>query len=304
MLAHRTPVIGGVNFSFNAFTNPMFYAAMTTVVTNVWAQVYATTQIVKAPKLGSLLCSDLSVCAGAVKIISESAKQLNVPIVYNGTALSNAVSYTPECLAMKAAGANVIIPTGVNNVNLIRDCHRQGYFPTVMVTNYNPIPNNTHQNPDVFAGQVGPGTTFPPFAQYPQENGNANTYFEALQAYLPGYLPGGADYNRGAGAVANVVWASAQVFAKAITNAGVPAGTAVTRNDVIRGLSMFNNETLGGISPPLTYSNGTTPNPQITCFYLYKSVNTVAGLEMIPSSAMKLSCQTLAQANAIVASLK
>src|ERR1700722_20291437 len=62
MLAHRTPVIGGNNYSTNSFTNPMFYAGMTTVLSQVWGQVDAAKLVEANPKLGSLLCSNLTVC--------------------------------------------------------------------------------------------------------------------------------------------------------------------------------------------------------------------------------------------------
>jgi len=61
-------------------------------------------------------------------------------------------------------------------------------------------------------------------------------------------------------------YVAAEVFQKAIENADVPAGTAVTRADLIKGLSMFKDETLGGITPPLSYGDGTKPNPGEPCF--------------------------------------
>jgi hypothetical protein len=36
---------------------------------------------------------------------------------------------------------------------------------------------------------------------------------------------------------------------------------------------MFKAETLGGIVPPLTFSDGTKPNPQVPCAFLYKWEN-------------------------------
>jgi hypothetical protein len=86
-------------------------------------------------------------------------------------------------------------------------------------------------------------------------------------------------------------YVAAQVFAKALQNANIAANATATRDDLIRGLSMFNNETLGGITPPLTYSDGTKPNPQVKCFYLYKTANTPAAYETIPPHTLKLYCQ-------------
>ena len=74
-------------------------------------------------------------------------------------------------------------------------------------------------------------------------------------------------------------------------NANVPKGTAVTRQDVIKGLSMFSQESLGGIVPPLTYSDGTKPNPQVKCFYLYKVAKAAYSDYLGDDKTPKLYCQ-------------
>jgi branched-chain amino acid transport system substrate-binding protein len=286
ILAHKTPVIGGTAYSLNWFTNPYFYPGTTTVVSNVWAQPYAAKQL-GGTKIASLLCSNSSVCQGAQALIAAGAKQLGLPIVYNQLADANAVSYTPQCLAMKASGADVVVPAGVNYVSFIRDCQRQNYRPLVITTNYGPTPAAIAANPKQLAGLVGPAPAFPPFEQFAA----TKAYFQALAKYAPQYLPGGSTYKSTTLQGGVDAWVAGQIFAKAVANANVGASATVTREDVIRGLSTFSNETLGGITPPLTYSDGTKPNPQIKCFYLYKTANTKAGYVMVPKNKLKLYCQ-------------
>jgi branched-chain amino acid transport system substrate-binding protein len=288
ILANKTPVIGGTAYSANWFTNPYFYPATTTVVSNVWGQPYTVKQ--QQPtgaKIASLLCSNATVCQGATKIISGAAQQLGIPIVYNQTADAAAVSYTPQCLAMKSSGATALIPSGINYVNVIRDCNRQGFHPLVITTNYGPTPSAIHQNSSTLVGLVGPAPAFPPFQAFPQTQG----YFNLLKAYAPSYLPGGSAYNTTTLQGAVDAYVAAQAFAKGIENANIPASATATRTELVQGLSMFNNETLGGISPPLTYSNGTKPNPQVKCFYLYKTANTTAAYETVPANTLKTYCQ-------------
>ncbi|HEY2330931.1 MAG TPA: hypothetical protein VGH94_03365, partial [Acidimicrobiales bacterium] len=94
---------------------------------------------------------------------------------------------------------------------------------------------------------------------------------EALAVSHSNWLAGGKDFDIASGGC--IAWGGGKEFAKAIANIN-PAPTAtITSDDVIRGLSMFNKETLGGISPPLTFSDGTKPNPQVTCTFLYKWEN-------------------------------
>ena len=84
-------------------------------------------------------------------------------------------------------------------------------------------------------------------------------------------------------------YVAAQVFELAIKNVDPAASSTVTRTDLQKGLSMIKNNTIGGISPPLTYNDGTTPNPQITCFYLYKTTSSSPYYE--PQGGLKLSCE-------------
>ena len=67
-----------------------------------------------------------------------------------------------------------------------------------------------------------------------------------------------------------VGWIGGLGFAKAIENAAVSATATVTNEDVIKGLAMFSGETLGGLAAPVTLSDGTKPNPQNKCVFLYK----------------------------------
>jgi hypothetical protein len=64
-------------------------------------------------------------------------------------------------------------------------------------------------------------------------------------------------------------WSGGVVFANAVKNAKVPASQPVTTADVIKGLSMIQNSTNGGYTPPVSYGNGTTPSKQVNCFWIY-----------------------------------
>jgi hypothetical protein len=61
-----------------------------------------------------------------------------------------------------------------------------------------------------------------------------------------------------------------EAFNKAIENANVSATTTATSADVIKGLAMFRNETLGGMAPNIILTDGTTPNPRQKCMWLYQ----------------------------------
>jgi branched-chain amino acid transport system substrate-binding protein len=281
------PVIGGTAYSTNWITNPLFYPGTVTPLSAVWGIMYAASKAVKQPKLGSVLCNSASVCLAAQPLEVTAAKSLHLPIVYSGTVSPTATDYTPQCLAMKAAGANVVAPEGVNQELLVKDCARQGYHPVVVTGDLQPIPNQVHSDPQL-AGLVGPAGSFVPYQGFSAEKG----YFAMLKKYAPQYLPGGTGYDGTYWMDASTnAYVAAEAFQKAIENADVPAGTAVTRADLIKGLSMFKDETLGGITPPLTYGDGTKPNPGEPCFYLYKTANNKQVFEPIPSNKMTYYCE-------------
>jgi branched-chain amino acid transport system substrate-binding protein len=282
--AQKIPVIGGAEYSANWFTSPMFYPVSTTVLTNVWAQVFAAKNLGKT-KLASLLCSNSSVCQGAAGLINAAAKDLGVDIVYNQLADANATSYTPQCIAMKNSGANVLSPQGVNNVTLIRDCGRQNYKPLIITTNFSYTLDQLKSTPQ-FEGLVGPTPSISPYNQYPA----TKDFFAALKKYAPDYAPGGKKYNSGGMLAAIDSWEAGLAFAKAVENSGVAANANVTTADVIKGLSQFKDETLGGSNPPLTYSDGTAPNPQVKCFYLYK-IKGAKYVDNLDGKVPKLYCQ-------------
>jgi branched-chain amino acid transport system substrate-binding protein len=84
------------------------------------------------------------------------------------------------------------------------------------------------------------------------------TLHEALDNYAPGVTKS-PQYNE----VDDSVWAGGQAFKLAAERAQLtPSSTSA---DLLRGLYTFKNETVGGLTPPLTYSAGRPAF--ITCWY-------------------------------------
>jgi branched-chain amino acid transport system substrate-binding protein len=259
----KVPFIGGAIYTTETFAKPMFYAVGTTVVSTVWGETYAAKNTGKVKKLASLLCSNSTACSGARGLVLAGAKDNGIEVVFDQTADATATSYTPQCLAMKASGAESVLPF-VNNELLARDCARQNYKPIWLGSETSITPDQLEATPD-FEGLVGPTSVFPWFQEFPATKG----FFEGMKKYAPEYMPGGDKYGT-TGQTKSYAWASGEVFKKAIENANIAADATATSADVVRGLSMFKGETLGGASMPLTYNDGSVPNPQIKCFFLYE----------------------------------
>jgi branched-chain amino acid transport system substrate-binding protein len=263
MLAQKVPVIGGTQIDTTWFTNAMFYPIGGGVIANIWGQMKsAAVQGVK--KVGVILCTEVPACAQAQPLFASEAKAVGMNPVYNALASQTQPSYTAECLAAKQAGVQAFA-VYVNVVVLVRDCARQGFDPKWISADEGPTISLIKQVPSL-GNSVGASEHWncaaaPTPATQP--------FYTAMKKYAPQWIQGGSKFDTAANSDCST-WDSAEGFKLAVQNANVPAKSPVTSADIIRGLSKFKNTSVGAYSPPMTFSDGTTPNPQPMCAYLYK----------------------------------
>ncbi|HEY2330361.1 MAG TPA: ABC transporter substrate-binding protein [Acidimicrobiales bacterium] len=262
VLSKKMPVISGPLVDAVWFTNAMFYPVGGSVVTNIWGQMKSAAEAGNK-KVAVVLCTESPACAQAQPLFTKNATDVGMQMVYNALASTTQASYTAECLAAKNAGAEAVA-NFTNVVVMVRDCSRQNFKPFWISADQGPGISLIKQQPDL-GKAVGSSEQWNCLDTTIPETKNLNA---ALKVKHPEWLPGGKNADIATGGC--TAWAASLAFTKAIANVA-PAPTAtVTSDDVIRGLSMFKGETLGGIAPPLTYSDGTKPNPQVTCTFLYK----------------------------------
>jgi branched-chain amino acid transport system substrate-binding protein len=262
-LAQKIPIIGPTDVNTLPATNPMFYGVGGSVFTNIWGQMKsAAAQGVK--KVGVLLCTENPACKAAQGLFTQAAKDVGMTATYNALASGTQPSYTAECLAAKQAGVQALAAF-VNGVVLARDCSRQGFKPKWISAEDGPGRQAIKSSP-ALGNAVGSNGSWtcngPELAKY-------HAFYAAMKQYHPEYKVGSTKWIQGGNGYCKG-WAAGEAFKKAIENAAVAPTAAATRADVIRGLSMFNNEDLGGYTPHVTYSDGTKGNPPHTCVYLYK----------------------------------
>jgi branched-chain amino acid transport system substrate-binding protein len=262
-LEQKIPVIGPNNIDLLPSSNPMFYAVGGSVLANLWGQMKsAAVQGVK--KVGVLLCTESPACGQARPLFKSMATLNGLDETYDAVASGTQPNYTAECLAAKQAGVQALAAF-VNTVVLARDCSRQGFNPKWITADNLPGRQAIKSSPSLghAVGAYGSFTCNGP------ATAKFHDFYAAIKKYHPEYKVGSSKWLQfGTGDCK--AWAAGLAFAKAIENANVAADATATREDVIRGLSMFDNETLGGYAPNLTYSDGTQANPQLQCIYLYK----------------------------------
>jgi branched-chain amino acid transport system substrate-binding protein len=262
---HQIPIIATSQIDALDFTNPMFYGLGGSVDTNIWGQMKSAA-VHGAKKVGIVLCTEVAACAQAQPLFDSDAKSVGLDPVFNVLASQTAVSYTPQCLLGKQKGAQAMAAF-INQMQMVRDCTRQDYHPLWINSSLAPSPDTIKSTPEL-AHSVGSTPNWTCTDAKAAKNPITKDYVAALKKYAKQWAPGGSKF----GQVADpscLAWSGGIAFAKAITNAGVDASATATNADVVKGLSMFQGETLGGLTPPLTFSDGTKANPHNDCIYLY-----------------------------------
>jgi branched-chain amino acid transport system substrate-binding protein len=244
----------------------MFYPVGGSVVTNIWGQMKSAAEAGNK-KVAVVLCTEVAACAQAQPLFTKNATDVGMEMVYNALASQTQASYTAECLAAKNAGAEAVA-NFTNVVVMARDCARQNYNPFWISADMGPSLSLIKQQPSL-GNAVGSSEQWNCLDETIPA---AKDLYTALKQFHPNWTSSGKDYPLFTSGICTT-WAGGLAFTKAIENAAVAADATATNEDVIKGLSMFKDETLGGIAAPLNYSDGSKPNPQITCTFLYKWEN-------------------------------
>jgi branched-chain amino acid transport system substrate-binding protein len=264
MLSEKVPVIGGQQIDAEWFTNAMFYPVGGTVISDIWG-IEKAAALEGVKKGGVLLCTSTPACAQAEPLFKNDATSVGINLTYDAAASATQPSYTAECLAAKQEGVQAMAAF-VNDVVLARDCARQNFDPRWQNADGGPGVSTIESSP-ALGDSVGSSDHFlclgPQTAQIAE-------YTEIMKKYAPQWLPGGKKYPTTGTDADCANFEAALAFRQAILNADIAPKATATAADVILGLSMFKGETLGGYTPPLTYGDGTAPNSQEKCVYLYK----------------------------------
>ncbi len=257
--AAKVPVLSltGSGQSTLYFTDPNFFANSTTVLANLYAQVYAA-KYAGAKNYALLYCAEDPNCAQAVPLTKLDAKSEGVDVNYTAAISASAPNYLAQCLAAKSAGSQAMFIAASNAPAIERvasDCASQGYVPTE-ITASGTVPDSALTKPGFNKNNVvGEVNTFPYFLN----NTPATMLFhQVMDKYLP---------NAQRPTVVAAAWTGMELFATAAAN----AGDNPTTQAVYSGLYGLDGSTLGGLAPPLTFKAG-QPN-LVNCFYLVRSSN-------------------------------
>jgi branched-chain amino acid transport system substrate-binding protein len=227
----------------------MFFPEGLTALPDISA-IIATAKKQGYKDIGSLACAEAPQCELANTLIKSLATKDGLNYAYGGLVSSTAPNYTANCLAAKGAGAKLLvllIATADLGNKIADDCARQNYKPGWFIpgeaigTGYlTKAFNNTYN-------AVG---VQPWFSKDP----TMKDFHAAMKKYAKGVNIDKADLPM------NSVdaWASGLMLQKAVELSG--ATGVPTTADILAGLAKFDNETLGGVTGGLSYSDPENKN--------------------------------------------
>jgi branched-chain amino acid transport system substrate-binding protein len=285
----RVPVIGAALFNSSFLTNPDFFATGAENPTMLYGLVDQAKKA-GASKIAIMPCAEAPACSQVPGLIAGIGGKVlgGVSVPYDAKITVSQASYTANCLAARSSGVNAaaVIENATTVVRVADQCAQQGYKPIEL--NISGTVGQVWAADPNLSGAIGIESN-PVLAD--QSIPATRTFHTALGTYAPA-VASSNEYNE----LDASAWASAQAFALAAKRAGI--GPNSTSADLLKGLYTFKNETVDGLTPPLTYTQG---QPLFVTCYFYTQIK--AGKFVAPVGATPV-CIPPAEAKAMAAMLK
>jgi branched-chain amino acid transport system substrate-binding protein len=253
----QVPVVGG-NLDSDLFaTNPDFFTAGGTS-NGIPDGIVAAAKTAKVDKLGVLYCSGVPICAELPPALKKIGGPAGVSVSYSGAIPNAAPNYTAPCLAAQQSGANgLFVASGPpQTLAVAQSCTAQGYKPTYIAAESS-LANSSLSNPAI-DGAVGEITNL---SSSDTDNAQIKAMDQALNTFKPGLLDS-AEFSPGS----SMLWAAGQLF-EAAARAG-HLGDNATPAQMLDGLYTLKDETLGGLTAPLTFTKGQPTS--LKCWFYYQ----------------------------------
>ena len=250
----RVPTVGVDTVQQWEAEHPMFFPQAATGKASNYAVIagIAPRAIAQGKNImGTLTCVESTACREADEQWNGWAPQLGLKPVYQGKVSIAQPDFTAECLAARNAGVNLFLPAVDTNTirRVVTSCARQGYRPLFGAIGFT-ISRDQAPDPD-HDGFMTVATTFPFFKGDTPATAEFQT---AMRQYAPNVAPG---VNHA------VAWTGAKLFEKAAAGLTEPP----TSEGLLRELWKIKDDTLGGLTQPLTFSENEPRRQFPVCFY-------------------------------------
>jgi branched-chain amino acid transport system substrate-binding protein len=253
---NNVPAVGGDLFALDWDQDPLMYP----VGTGVEADAYGSVQSLAAAghkKVAVLYCVEAAICPPYNADIQKDAGKAGATVVYSASVSITQPDYTAECEAAKNAGATQIamIVDGGAVDRLAASCKSIGYVVPYAIASLGATFSKT--DPNIAAMTATIASQAVPWIL---NNTPAEQAFQtAMKTYAPGLV---------LDPTTTVAWADGMMLQAAINQLGTAArGVNITTAMIRQGLAKIQNEALGGLISPQSYSPSGGPNPPNQCYF-------------------------------------
>ncbi len=199
-------------------------------------------------KMAVLYCAETPACSQTVAPLKTVGNSLGIPVVFDASILSSAPNYTAQCLAARAAGADVMfIADGpAPTLAAASSCAQQGYTPH-QVSDEAAYGQQMAGQPG-WNGFLGTQDNIP---FYTTSTPGSKTMHDAMMQYEPSVL---TDRQYSVGEV--LEWTTGLLIAAGAEQGGVGTTNPMTGQALTAGVYALHSTNLGGMTPTLTFVQG------------------------------------------------
>ncbi|MGQ0466566.1 MAG: ABC transporter substrate-binding protein [Sporichthyaceae bacterium] len=252
------PVVGGDLAEFAWNENRWLYPQGSALANVVEERLrYALT--LGNPKIATLYCIEAGACTEYAERLPAIARRAGVDLVSSTPVSLTQTEFVAQCQNAKNAGATALLIAmdGSAIGRVARSCAALGYTP-LLISNGLVISDAQAADPAVCGNNLLTTNSNAPWTR--RDTPGQREFLDAFARYAPGVAPAG---------MASVIWAAGRLFEAAIARLGAAARDGqLDTAAVLRGLGRIRNETLDGLSSPITFSAGQAAAPPVRCAYV------------------------------------
>jgi branched-chain amino acid transport system substrate-binding protein len=251
---HGIPAIGGDSNADKWWQSPILFPQGSSAYPPSMEAVFTIGAAVSRgyTKMAVLYCVEDPGCGETVSSFEQPGTNVaGATTVYSSTISLTQPDFTAQCIDAKNAGATFVYFAGDSDslIRMANNCVAQNYHPIYAVDSLAVTANLTSDAN--LAGLLAGQSDFPWIDSY---TANEQAYQQAMKQYAPN-VPGSA--STAAEWTAGMLAVAADRYLTA----------SPTSAEFLQGLWAIKNDPLGGLAPPLTYTQGqpATPSP---CYFL------------------------------------
>jgi branched-chain amino acid transport system substrate-binding protein len=255
----KVPVVGGDGLDFAWNDSPYLFPAGAGILGIVRGAVRQARDAGKT-NFGLLYCVEAAVCTNVTKVVPPETESAGGKVTYSAAISLTQPDFTAQCQAAKNANVEALglAMDGASMARVARSCATIGYHP-LLVTNGLVLSASNAADPSIRKNMLSSSSPVAPWMPDTQDTPGQREYHAALKKYAPQSQPTGNSM---------AAWAAGKLLEAAIANLGpVAVGKAITSADVMAGLGKINKETLGGLTPPMTFKPGQKFATPMNCVY-------------------------------------